>query len=279
MSGEFKLSFNPKYFQEELEKSNDDDSFIKQLIKSSKGALSKLGKPNPLFKGRENEIASVKESLAKKRMRNCILVGDAGIGKTEIAKKALKDCEDIVLSVDSYMLQANCTLVGMFEQKIHDIIAPIASRNKTSDKHITLFIDEIHVLWRLGKNEFVGTVSFGDIIKPYLSDGSITIVGATTKEEYETIIKKDKALLRRLPPIFIKEIDDDSTFKIIKSFGKKALSDDVCRKIVEESKKIKYLNNPDCSLEIADRAIARAIVTGCVPEEGDIEQIVSLMIE
>lgn len=257
----------------------EEDAFIKKIIKSSNGALCKIGKPNPLFQGREEEISAVKESLAKKRMRNCILVGDAGIGKTEIAKRALKDCGNIVLSVDAYMLQANCTLVGMFEQKVHDIISPIASRNKGNNRYITLFIDEIHVLWQIGKNEFVGTVSFGDIIKPYLSDGSITIIGATTKTEYDKIIKRDKALLRRLPPIFIKQIGDDETFKIVKSFGKKALSDDVCRKIVDESKKVTYLNNPDCSLEIADRAIAKGIVTGCVPEEGDIEQIVSLMVE
>ena len=276
---EFNVSkFLDDYPVQKLAKEEEDD-FIKQLIKSSKGALNKIGKPNPLFQGREEEISAVRESLAKKRMRNCILVGDAGIGKTEIAKRALKNCGDIVLSVDAYMLQANCTLVGMFEQKVFDILSPIANRNKGNNRYITLFVDEIHVLWQIGKNEFAGTVAFGDIIKPYLSDGSITIIGATTKAEYDKIIKKDKALLRRLPPIFIKGMADDETFKIVKSFGKKALSDDVCRKIVEESKKVTYLNNPDCSLEIADRVIARGVTTGCVPEEGDVEQIVSLMVE
>ena len=258
---------------------SEEKSFISQLIKDSKGSLSKLGKPNPLFKGRKEEVQAVLETLAKKRMRNCILVGDAGIGKTEIAKKALSKSDDIILNLDSYMLQANCTLVGMFEQKVHDIIAPISQRNKENQRKIILFIDEIHVLWRLGKNDFVGTVSFGDIIKPYLSDGSLTIIGATTKSEYESIIKKDKALLRRLPPIFIKGMDDEETFQIVKSFGNKMLTDDVCRKIVKESKKIAYLNNPDCSLEIADRAMAKAVINQAVPEEGDIESIVSLMQE
>lgn len=258
----------------------EPQAYANELVKKSKGILQKIGKPNPNFRGREDEVSAVVETLSKKRMRNCVLVGEAGIGKTEIAKKAFSVCDNAVfISLDSAMLQADCTLVGMFEQRVGEIIQPIAKYNKKAEKPISLFIDEIHTLWRLGKNDFVGTVSFGDMLKPYLSDGLISIVGATTRQEYENIIKADKALLRRLPPIFIGCMDNDETFKIIKKFGNRILSDDVCYHIIEKSKEVTYLNNPDCSLEIADRVMAKAIVNGVIPDESEVDAIVRLMKE
>ncbi len=255
-----------------------------ELIRSSNGVLSQIGAPTPGFKGREAEVEAVVQSLSKRRMRNCILVGKAGVGKTEILRQAIrkmreKGDETEFLSLDVSMLQAGCVYVGQIEQKANGIIKPIVSYNK---KHpmspICLYVDEIHTLWSVGRNEFTGSVSVSDIMKPYLSDGTLIIVGATTKDEYDRYVMKDKAMLRRLPPIFVNGMDDSIVASILEKFSKGDMPRQVCSYCVERSREVKYLSNPDCSLEIADRALARASYYGRDVDEQDVDEVLKTMV-
>jgi len=265
-------------FGEAMDINIQKKKFIADLISKSKGVLSKMGKPSPIFQGRIEEVSAVVETQLKKRMRNCIIVGPAGVGKTEIAKKAIAntDTEDVFLNLDCSALQAGCIYVGMFEQRFNEIIKPIAEHNAKSKWHVCLFIDEIHVAFQLGKNEFVGTVTFADMLKPYLTEGTITIIGATTEAEYRKYVAKDKALLRRLPPIFVTELGTEQTEAIVADFAGKSLSKDDVKEIVEKSKSIKYLSEPDRSIEVADRLMAKR-KANCGKTEGDLDSIVALM--
>jgi len=243
--------------------------------------LYEVGKPSKYFKGRKNEVAAVKESLLKKRIRSCVLVGKSGVGKTEIVRKAVKelDNKDIVMSLDVGSLIRNCTLVGLLEERTKTLIKKILDHNKTYDYKIVLFIDEIHALFYVGKNDYTGSVSVGELLKPYLADGRITIIGATTNEEFKKYILADKALLRRLPPIFVDSMGDGEILSIVKEFGGGALTDKQCEMCVELGKKVSYLQNPDSALEIADRAIAKAMANLRSVTEEDIALVTKTMTE
>lgn len=255
-----------------------------ELMRSSNGVLSQIGAPAQTFRGREAEVEAVVQSLSKRRMRSCILVGKAGVGKTEILRQSIKKMkargdESEFLSLDVSMLQAGCVYVGQIEQRSNGIIKPIVSHNK---KHptspICLYVDEIHTLWSVGRNEFTGSVSVSDIMKPYLSDGTLIIVGATTKDEYDKYVMKDKAMLRRLPPIFVNGMDDSTVASILAEFSKGDMPKQVCSYCVDRSREVKYLNNPDCSLEIADRALARASYYGRDVDEQDVDEVLKTMV-
>ena len=245
--------------------------------------LTPIQKPTKGFYGRENEVNEVMESMMKKRMKNCVIVGDAGIGKTEIARKAIEGIRDmgIFLNLDLSILQSGCTLVGQFEQKINDLLHNVATW-KTYRPTLTIcfFIDEVHSLWNLNKHDKIGTVPAGDILKPYLADGIITIIGTTTKDEYEKYVKPDKALLRRISPVFVNPINDKKTLKkILKHFCEGELSEQLIDRCIESSTEISYLHNPDASIEIADRVMARAIFRKKIADEKDVDEIVKTMQE
>ena len=247
--------------EKEEDSKKEMDKYVRGIIYGNLGIVCKLTtKATSNFVGREDEIEAVTETLMKERMRNCILVGKAGVGKTEIVRKACQNLKngDVVLSLDVTALQAGCTYVGMIEKRTNNIVKSIVSWNDKHENKIILFIDEIHVLATVGKNDFSGSVAVSNTIKPYLSDGTLIIIGATTLEEYDKYIKADKALMRRLPPIYVNEMEHSSIASVIYKFGKKRISKDLCEYIFEKSKEISYLQNPDCSLEIADRTIARA---------------------
>jgi len=254
-------------------------SYAEKLCSTYKTILSHIGRPSKNFQGRANEVDSVKESLLKKRMRNCVLIGSAGVGKTEIIKAAISSLStnDIFLDMDLASMISGCTLVGMFEQRFTDVVRAVAQANRTHKAQICFFVDEVHNLFRVGKSDQYGTMSGGEILKPYLSEGSITLIGATTYEEYEKYVKADKALLRRLPPLFVKGMGDEEVAKIVYGFFEKKIPMAICREIVKKSHEIDYLNNPDCSLEIADRAMAKSKLYGETVSLGMIDGIMELM--
>ena len=242
--------------------------------------LSKMdSNTNPNFIGREEEVNSVLESLLKKRMRNCVLIGDAGVGKTEIARKAISMVKDeVFLKLDTASLASGCTLMGQFEKKIIEILEPISHWNQSHSKKVSLFVDEIHTLWNLGANSSTGSVSAGNILKPYLSDGLITIIGATTPKEYESSIKGDRALMRRVTPIFIAQMPNEAVLGVLRAFCGNELSEQMIAKVLEASSKINYLSNPDCSIEIADRLMAKALRKRKIPDDQDLEEVMKSML-
>lgn len=245
--------------------------------------LTRIPEPSKIFYDRENEVGQVMETMMKKRMRNCVIVGPAGVGKTEIARKAIQGIRQmgIFLSLDLSTLVSGCTLVGKFEERINELLSN-AKTFKFDHPNLVfcLFIDEIHSLWNLNKHDKIGTVPAGDILKPYLADGTINIIGTTTNPEYEEYIKPDKALLRRISPVFVKPLDDEKSLtKILKKFCAKELSDELIKECIKASSKVKYLSNPDASIEIADRVMARALFQKRIANSSDVNQIVSVLME
>jgi len=207
--------------------------------------------------GRDSELKLIKESFHKKRMKNVILVGDAGCGKTAIIEQFAKNNEYhySVLSLDLASSVSNTRLRGEFEGKITSLFKDVYEYNKTNDyKPIVLFIDEIHLITNCGSSE--GGMTMANILKPYLSNRLITIIGATTKKEYRETISKDLALVRRLSPIFISNLTEDVILQIIHKFSSGKLDIALEKYIYDSTKKLRG-TNPDLSIELTDRCLAR----------------------
>ncbi len=169
--------------------------------------------------GREQEISRVIQILSRRTKNNPILIGEAGIGKTAIVEGlalAIKEKKvppmlynKRVLGLDLSGLLAGTKYRGEFEQRLKKIVDEIVSAKRV----IVLFIDEIHMLAEAGEAE--GAIDAADILKPLLARGDLQVIGATTREEYEKYIKKDKTLDRRLQPIFVAEPTPEMTVKIL----------------------------------------------------------------
>ena len=208
--------------------------------------------------GREEELNLLSESLLKKRYRNTILVGEAGCGKTalieEFAYKMRTKITVLEMSMAASLVDTQYR--GQFEGKIVKCLKDICAFNSIeTNKPIVLFIDEIHTIMKAGDTE--GAISFANIIKPFLSKMQITIIGATTKVEYEKTIKKDVAIKRRLSPIFVKTLDEDVVINILNEFSEGKVEKGVLKYIYNQSFSIPDSNNPDISIEILDRCLAR----------------------
>lgn len=211
--------------------------------------------------GRREELALLKESMFKKRMKNTIIVGPAGCGKTAILEQFAYDMKHHfnLVELDIGSCVAGTSLRGQFEEKLISFLNQVAEDNKTLSKKTIIFIDEIHTVYQAGGSE--GAVDASNIIKSYLSRGEIIIIGATTLEEYNNTIVKDKALSRRLSPLFIKELDDKTNMMILNNFNENCLSSELVEYIYKESQKVSG-TNPDKSIEILDRCMARQKYTG-----------------
>ncbi|MFA5029580.1 MAG: AAA family ATPase [Patescibacteria group bacterium] len=169
--------------------------------------------------GRQAEITRVIQILSRRTKNNPVLIGKAGIGKTAIVEglawsifqkrvpAALLGKR--VLALDLTSILAGTKYRGEFEQRLKRIIEEIVRAQRS----IILFIDEIHILAEAGEAE--GAINAADILKPLLARGELQVVGATTREEYEQFIKKDKTLDRRLQPIFVSEPTARQTEEIV----------------------------------------------------------------
>ena len=220
--------------------------------------------------GRDKEIERMFEVLLKKNKSNIILVGDAGVGKTAIVEGMVetilkRECPDLllhkeVLSLDIASVLAGTIYRGQMEEKLKKILDSLSK-----DAHYILFIDEIHNIIGAGGSSDGGGLDFANIMKPALSRGDISCVGATTKDEYERFFKKDSALDRRFEKIDVKEPTKEETFELIKvakksyeKFHSVKYEENVVEKIVELCDI--YLHNkkfPDKAFDILDESGAR----------------------
>lgn len=217
--------------------------------------------------GRDKEINSVIEVLMRKKKCNPLLIGPAGVGKTAIVEELArriknKEVPMILLNkkiIDLPMgdLVSGTKYRGEFEERLTKIIKEIIK-----NKNIILFIDEIHTMVNAGGAE--GAINAGDILKPYLARGEIKVIGATTTEEYERFISKDKALERRFETILIKEPTLEETKEILKGL-KETYEHHHNIKITNENIKDmtflanKYLftkKNPDKTIDLLDSVCA-----------------------
>jgi len=205
------------------EESTDSSSEKFETFCQNLNELCRQGKIDPIF-GREQEIQDTIEILARKKKSNVIYVGDPGVGKTSLAEglatmivqnqvpKALQEYE--VYSLDLGSLIAGTKYRGEFEDRLKGVIKEIESRG-----NVILFIDEIHMLMGAGASNG-GTMDAANLLKPALSRGTIRCIGATTDDEYNEHMTKDRALMRRFQKIDVVEPSVEDTKKIVNGLKK-----------------------------------------------------------
>ncbi len=169
--------------------------------------------------GRDEEIKRVMQILTRRTKNNPVIVGDAGVGKTAIAeglaqKIVADDVPDSlkgrrVMALDMGALVAGSKFRGEFEERLKAVMDEI----RQAQGEIILFIDEVHTVVGAGAAE--GAIDASNMLKPALAHGELQCVGATTLDEYRKFIEKDRALERRLQPVFIDEPSVEATVEML----------------------------------------------------------------
>ena len=223
------------------------------------------GKIDPLI-GREKEVDRIVQILGRKTKNNPVLIGDPGVGKTSIIEGlALRIINGnvpeqftntVIISLNMGALLAGAKFRGEFEERIKKVLDAC-----DGIKDIVLFIDEIHMVIGAG-NTGESSIDAANIMKPYLSDGRIQVIGATTIDEYRKIIEKDTALARRFQSVLIEEPTEDETLQIMEGlkpvyekFHKIKISDEALTASVKLS--VRYISDrflPDKAIDVLDEA-------------------------
>jgi ATP-dependent Clp protease ATP-binding subunit ClpC len=181
--------------------------------------LAREGKLDPVI-GRDEEIKRVMQILTRRTKNNPVIIGEAGVGKTAIAeglaqKITAGDVPDSlknkrVIGLDMGALVAGSKFRGEFEERLKAVMDEV----RQASGEIILFIDELHTVVGAGAAE--GAIDASNMLKPALARGELQCVGATTLDEYREHIEKDKALERRLQPLFINEPSVEATVEMLR---------------------------------------------------------------
>ena len=214
--------------------------------------------------GRDKEINHVIEVLLRKKKSNPLLIGPAGVGKTAIVEELARRIKNKevpipllnkkIIDLPMGDLVSGTKYRGEFEERLTKIIKEVIK-----NKNIILFIDEVHTMVNAGGAE--GAINAGDILKPYLARGDLKVIGATTTEEYEKFIAKDKALERRFETILIKEPTLEETKEILKGSYEKHHNIKITNENIEDivllaSKYLFKKKNPDKTIDLLDSVCA-----------------------
>ncbi|MGQ7462135.1 ATP-dependent Clp protease ATP-binding subunit [Streptococcus suis] len=274
----------------------------KGQIKSD-GILAKLGrnltqdaregKLDPVI-GRNKEIQETSEILARRTKNNPVLVGDAGVGKTAVVEglaqaivngdvpAAIKNKE--IISIDISGLEAGTQYRGAFEENVQNLVDEVKKAG-----NIILFFDEIHQILGAGSTGGdSGSKGLADILKPALSRGELTVIGATTQDEYRNTIHKNAALARRFNEVKVNAPSAEDTYQILKGIKPLyeahhniELPDEVLRAAVDYS--VQYIPQrslPDKAIDLIDVTAAHLAaqhpVTDIQALEAEIEQAKAL---
>ncbi len=230
--------------------------------------MARNGKLEPAI-GRNKEILSILEILARQSKNNVILIGEAGVGKTHIveglagliARGGARSLVPLrrILELNLGSMMAGTQYRGSFEEKLQGFLDEL---RRTEDT--ILFIDEIHLIMGAGAVEG-GTMDLANLLKPALARGEIRCIGATTLQEYRKFIERDPALERRFQMLRIEELSPDATIRVLKRL-RPALERHhgvhVGSKAVQESVELtqRYMPNrhlPDKAIDVLDQACAR----------------------
>ncbi len=242
---------------------------------------ARKGKLDPVI-GREDEIRRVIQILSRRTKNNPILVGEPGVGKTAIAEglahrivqgdvpENLKS--KTIYSLDMGALIAGAKFRGEFEERLKAVVKEVVDAEGT----IVLFIDEIHTLVGAGKAE--GAMDAANILKPALARGELRAIGATTLDEYQKHIEKDKALERRFQAVVVAEPSVEDTVSILRGLKERyevhhhvRITDAAIVAAAELSNR--YITDrflPDKAIDLIDEASARLrLETDSLPQELD----------
>lgn len=243
------------------------------------------GKLDPVI-GRNKEIQETSEILARRTKNNPVLVGDAGVGKTAVVEglaqaivngdvpAAIKDKE--IISIDISALEAGTQYRGSFEENIQNLINEVKEAG-----NIILFFDEIHQILGAGSTgDGQGSKGLADILKPALSRGEITVIGATTQDEYRNTILKNPALARRFNEVKVNAPSPEDTFKILQGIRdlyekhhNVILPDDVLKAAVDFS--VQYIPQrslPDKAIDLLDMTAAHLAAQHPVTDVNAVER-------
>lgn len=228
-------------------------------------AEAREGKLDPVI-GRNKEIQETSEILSRRTKNNPVLVGDAGVGKTAVVEglaqaivngdvpAAIKNKE--IISIDISGLEAGTQYRGSFEENVQNLVNEVKEAG-----NIILFFDEIHQILGAGSTgDGQGSKGLADILKPALSRGELTVIGATTQDEYRNTILKNAALARRFNEVKVNAPSAEDTFKILQGIRdlyqqhhNVILPDEVLKAAVDYS--VQYIPQrslPDKAIDLVD---------------------------
>lgn len=246
---------------------------------------ARLGLLDPVI-GRNKEIQETSEILARRTKNNPVLVGDAGVGKTAVVEglaqaivhgdvpAAIKGKE--LISIDISGLEAGTQYRGSFEENIQNLVSEVKEAG-----NIILFFDEIHQILGAGSTgSDSGSKGLADIIKPALSRGELTIIGASTEDEYRNTILKNAALARRFNEVKVKAPSAEDTLKILQGIRSLyeehhnvILPDEVLKAAVDYS--IQYIPQrslPDKAIDLVDVTAAHLAAQHSVTDVHTLEE-------
>jgi ATP-dependent Clp protease ATP-binding subunit ClpB len=230
-------------------------------------ALAKEGKTDPII-GRDKETRMMMEILCRRTKPNVIITGEAGVGKTALIDGFALDiannkvpaqlANSLVFELDLGALIAGASYKGEIEDRLKNIIKEV----KQFDKAI-LFIDEIHILL---DNKGGGGIGSGaaNLLKPELARGEITVIGATTNDEYRKNIEPDQAFTRRFEVLNVPEPDVEAAEKMLNRLASKfeehhqlKIDKEAIKECVRLSKRyLKDRRLPDAAIDLLDRTMA-----------------------
>ena len=223
----------------------------------------------PNISGRDDEIKRLIHILARKTKNNPILVGEAGVGKTAIVegfvnklvqkKVPASFINKKVINLDISSILAGARLRGDVEERLSAILEEVMESGDT-----ILFIDEIHTIVGAGSAGARDSMDIANILKPYLTSSTLSVIGATTHDEYSRYFESDAALARRFQPIFVDELNIEAAKSVIRmvvpefeKFHNVKIKDDAVDTAVEVSSKfIKDRYLPDKAIDLIDEAAA-----------------------
>lgn len=263
----------------------NSDKVIQEFC-NNLSAKAKQGKIDPVI-GRDNELEELQLVLARRTKANVLLVGDPGVGKTAIAEglarkihenavpRFISDHE--VLTLDISALLAGSKYRGDFEERIKQVFNALEKKG-----NIILFIDEAHMMNGAGTSS-QGSNDMANMLKPFLTKGSIKLIASTTWEEYRKYFETDRALMRRFQRVTIDEPSPEMAVDILKGLKKYyekhhnvKITDAAISQAVKLS--VKYMTDkklPDKAIDIIDCASARYKLKDDPTEEG-VKQIVDI---
>ena len=242
---------------------------------------AKEGKIDPVI-GRDEEIRRILQIISRRTKNNPIIIGEPGVGKTAIVEGMAQRIIDgdvpenikdkIIISLDMGLLIAGAKYKGEFEERLKSVIKEVTESNG----QIILFIDEIHTLIGAGGGE--SAMDAANLLKPALARGELHAIGATTLDEYQKHIEKDKALERRFQSVLVDEPTTEDAISILRGIKEKyevhhgiRIQDDAVISAVELSNR--YISDrflPDKAIDLMDEAASKLrIEVDSVPEELD----------